>query len=279
MAGHARAQATPTDDGDGPAATPTNILDLLPDDAEGKFDQSFWTLREGSFTFWRARQLDDGSLECVYNTGYNDSGFYTLARWVYGRDGRLVSYQERCEPANSAYNRRTNGAWQGDEFVITTHLTIGDSVTHEPQVTRVPEQALASSLQAHALPLVFAYHQRRGSAAYAFSVAELMPTDNVKLYSVENKGRAEFERDGNAYAGQTLEVLVESPDATGTRADPDAPKARFTVLIDDQGKARLTAYAMRCGVSTERTATRAQVAEAFGLKDIEAMEDEVAGAE
>lgn len=264
------------------APTPTNILELLPDEGIDAVDLEYWTvmsmdnLAGGTTTMyshWSAQAVD-GSLviESAETGDVGGNRVTTRTLRVYSAQGVIQSYQMSAR-FGQAQEMTMTGVVDGDEMVLTTTIENAPGLPPgeklEQPARRVPLEAFNSGVSQEILPLVHAYHIREGHVGYTMQLSAGLGGAGQLQMRIENTGTEMVDFDGEQYRAHVLIMLPPG-------AAPEEAKATFVVL-EDGSLMSMTMNEAGQEIRSRRI-TAAEAREALGLDEADE-EGEAADAE
>lgn len=253
------------------ATTPTRLIDLLPEGGIDVVDIDAWTIttisgREGrgvtSETYTRSRiRSVDGKLVVELQTGRPaPHGMLTLKRFVYTAEGQLEAYYEIRE---SRGNRTADmiGRVEDGELVIEPNPEVGVLNANLSRTRRVPMETFETHVPVAWLPLVRAYHIRKGHLGYQVNTVDLTRSADKITRSIEDVGSETIEVDGQAVTAHLL-LETTSRERRGQTVTTSAQTMaqQNGALVSSQSKQGAYTY------TTQRKAEQT-VREKFGLED------------
>lgn len=166
---------------DGPATTPTNIAELIPEGGLQKMD-FFLLMEEGNFdgpdaTFirWQIEAVDEGLALSINNTSPGEEGFTHMQQMVFSPDGKL----KRCSSlmrGGGTFENRATGTVEGDTLtVVNTNKDPGlDGLGGIPadNTDTIDLSAYDDVIPTAAMPLAIGYHLREETLAFEIRMAD-----------------------------------------------------------------------------------------------------------
>lgn len=232
------------------AATPTKLLELLPEGGIATLDVDFYLAMGpgdapgggGEMVMrWSVKHVEDQLVFGMINRGGagNDSSFVTKQE-VYGKDGRLVSTDSHMR-YGTFMNQQVVGKVVGDDLLIKTsnkvELNLPQGVElpdqDEEEVRKLSLKDYESSVPMSWMPLVFAYHIREGNLGYTFSSKDY-EQDMVQHMTVEEIGIQPMELGGKQVETHVLKITTkyEFEDDVNIDADSFEQQMNMHVLAD-----------------------------------------------
>ncbi|MFN3168237.1 MAG: hypothetical protein ACE37H_14340 [Phycisphaeraceae bacterium] len=250
--------------------TPTALAELLPEGGVGSVEVDYWltmTMRNDagrvgneSYYHWSIKPEGE-TLVFTYRYGFaGNNGRHVHSRAVYSAKGGLVAYRQVMAFA-SGLTRTTTAEVGADQTVLTTTTTRDDGREPAPaKVARLPAERESGAVPAEWLPLVFAYHIRKGSLGYRYKTINPVGQGPPQANRVVDLGVERVEIDGEPRRAHLL--ALERAQA----GNPQNILTRIKVLVTEAGEVLSMDSASDKYRLVYRRTTAEEAAERFGVE-------------
>ncbi len=197
--------------------TPVLLKELLPAGGIDAVDVDYWlcmqmtdadgqVLGNQSYHHWSIKPVE-GRLVFTYQMGYTGvNGYHKLRRSVYEADGSLVSYQDQMVRSTGSL-RTVTGQVVDDQLVLETTTDVEAGIqAPADQRRKVPLKVFEEALSPDWLPLVLAYHVRRGSLGFGYATVDVSRNNEKIQSAVENLGSEQVQVAGAMVDAHLLRV-------------------------------------------------------------------------
>jgi len=269
----ADAQAPPTNIEDAP--TPTALHDLLPEAGVDAVDIAFWLIfstprdedgdsRDSLFMYWSVQPIGLGRLRFQHVYGTHppgdegpDRAYLYHKQLIYDADGNIVSYHADFDlPGTDRWV--IVGRVVGDDFLLTTTLDKGLHLARLNRESRaIPLSRFDTAVPVEWMPLVIAYHLRRGHLGYRLTTIEFA-TRQVAQTRATDLGIEMVEHEGDRVPAHFIGFELAFDPSHGVSDET------IKVLALKNGEYMRMHY-QHDELTPVRRATAQQVADAFGV--------------
>lgn len=252
------------------AKTPLTLEQLLPGGSIESVDLDYWTKNQmltktGGQTNGRETYVHitikpkDGHL-VFSKTRYFEANtlFKIMTRLEYTADSELQSYQGTTR-RGEAIIASVTGQVEQDNLVISRFTHVNSEKPERPKTTtKIPAKEYASAVPSQWLPLVYAYHIRKGHLGYRVVVYDFAESRIAKTMEVMDLGTEDVERDGETVTAHLLSAKIKY--GPGPRARRD----QLRLLVLESGQVIWLEQQMPGSQSVGEHVTPQAVQEVFG---------------